>query len=84
MPRKLSLPARFPEAAFIIKAKIWTPQRSTIEIEGHYEHDQGFLALLLLSSVKGLNPHEASLAKELLELLTPSAKDHDEEPLHAE
>lgn len=73
-PKRVSLPKQFPNAAFIVKAKFWTPERSTIELTGPYEHDQAFLALMLLSHVGGLKPREAKLAKQLLELLVKPKK----------
>lgn len=73
-PKRVSLPKQFPDAAFIVKAKFWTPERSTIELTGPYEHDQGFLALMLLSHAGGLGPRERKVAKQLLDMLCKPKK----------
>lgn len=74
MARAPSLPKQFPDADFVVKAKFWTPKRNTVEISGPYEHDQAFLAMMLLSKVGGLSRRERKLAKELLGLLAPTKK----------
>lgn len=51
MTKRTPILSRFPNAPFIVRAKFWTPQRSTIELEGPYGEIQGALALQVLSTM---------------------------------
>ena len=51
MARQLSLPTRFPDSPFLVRAKYWTPDRGTMEVEGPYDEVPG--ELLMMVSVHG-------------------------------
>lgn len=72
--KKKSLPECFPDAAFIVQARFWTPKRNIIDVEGPFEHDHGLVALLLLAHPSELTRKQKQLVKELTETLKTKKK----------
>lgn len=71
--RERDLLKHFKNAPFILKIKMWTPKRSTIEIEGGYPEHVGNLLNILLSKGK-YTAIEKQKVEELCKLLRTRAR----------
>ena len=45
--RKPSLPKQFPDALFVARTKVWTPERGSAEVTGPYDETAGHLLLMV-------------------------------------
>lgn len=66
--RQPSLPKRFPDAPFVARTKIWTPMRSTAEIDGPYDETAGHL-LLMVASISHPKGKKLAAMKRCLKVL---------------
>ena len=68
MSQKLPLPKRFPDASFLVRAKVWTPERDTVEVEGPFDKTAGYLLLMVASNAHPTGKKLKAM-KECLEIL---------------
>ena len=66
--RQLSLPKQFPDAPFVARTKIWTPQRNSAEITGPYDEVAGEL-LLMVATIAHPKGKKLAAMKKCLKIL---------------
>lgn len=68
---------------FVVKGKIWTDKRNTIDLTGSFDPLIGHLVTLLLCRAEPRSKDEREAIQALATMLTPNAADDDRNrPVH--
>ena len=63
---KTPLPDRFPDADFVLKATVWTPERNAIDLEYQLSEKHGNALLFIIASSEGGLTDEQQAAVDTL------------------